>query len=69
MQKRACRCGRILYEDSSTCPSCGRSMSEAPVVSEHKELREGIEVWVQTIEWQGETVEIGIAAWKNPSTS
>lgn len=40
MVKRACRCGRILYENTSTCPSCGRDMTQAPIVFKILKSRE-----------------------------
>lgn len=91
MVKRACRCGRILHENNSTCPSCGRDMTQAPIVHEHLECNvcgdrpvkwdllpvdahagdqcpccfladydcDGKLVWIQTIQWEGETVVVG----------
>lgn len=34
MVRVECGCGHILYESSSPCPICGRSLKGAPISSE-----------------------------------
>lgn len=54
MMRRACPCGRILYDDVHHCPSCGRRMEGKPVVYETRIERdedgEPVEIVVRTSE-------------------